>query len=149
MKPIFLTFLKFSASSTVTLLKVLLALMVPAQAQLVPDSSVGTINNSGNITGGMLTTNGTQQNLFHSFQEFSLSSTETATFFAPNSVENIITRVTGQIPSKINGTLQVANTTSNLFLINPAGIVFGPTAQLRSRSEITYRIVDSLWGCIS
>ncbi len=104
---------------------------MPAQAQVIPDESLGTINAGGVISGGLTTSNGAQQNLFHSFQEFSLDSTDTVTFIAPDSIENIVTRVTGPNLSRIDGTLQVSNTTSNLFLINPAGIVFGPNAQLR------------------
>ncbi|MFK8186705.1 MAG: filamentous hemagglutinin N-terminal domain-containing protein [Phormidesmis sp.] len=110
----------------------LLSFSPPVKAQVIPDSRVGTpISVDGNITGGTTTIDGTQQNLFHSFQAFSLDPADTITFIAPNSVENIITRVTGQLPSEINGTLRVDNTTSNLFLINPAGIVFGPSAQLQ------------------
>ena len=130
MKTTLLPFFKLNAISAGISLTGLLVVVVPTQAELIPDGSVGTINDNGNIRGGTITTDGTQQNLFHSFREFSLSPTQTATFIAPDSVENIITRVTGRTPSAIDGTLQVANTTSNLFLINPAGIVFGSTAQL-------------------
>lgn len=120
---------RFLFSCGIISLKVFISL--PVQAEIVPDGSLNTINTNGNITGGLTTSNGTTQNLFHSFEEFSLSSTDTITFIAPNSVENIITRVTGGSLSQIDGTLQISNTTSNLFLINPAGIAFGPTAQLK------------------
>ncbi|MGD1897752.1 MAG: filamentous hemagglutinin N-terminal domain-containing protein [Phormidesmis sp.] len=113
----------------------LLAFTLPVQAQVIPDSSLGTINTNGNITGGVTTSNSVTQNLFHSFQDFSLSSTDTVTFIAPSTVENIIARVTGRSPSFIDGTLQINNNTSNLFLINPAGITFGANAQLRLPSS--------------
>ncbi|MEK8019207.1 MAG: filamentous hemagglutinin N-terminal domain-containing protein [Candidatus Parabeggiatoa sp.] len=42
-------------------------------------------------------------NLFHSFQDFNLSSPESATFSGPNNVSNVISRVTGGNPSNIDG----------------------------------------------
>jgi filamentous hemagglutinin family protein len=78
------------------------------------------------ITGG--TTAG--RNLFHSFQQFGLDSGQTANFQATPAIENILGRVTGGSPSYINGLLQVSNSSANLYLINPAGMVFEADAQL-------------------
>ena len=109
----------------------LAVLTFPVSAQVVPDASLGTQNTGGNITGGMLTSDGSgQQNLFHSFQAFSLSPTDNITFEATPSIANIITRVTGNSPSNINGTLAVTSSRANFFLLNPSGIVFGPDAKI-------------------
>ncbi|NJL58383.1 MAG: filamentous hemagglutinin N-terminal domain-containing protein [Desulfobacteraceae bacterium] len=42
-------------------------------------------------------------NLFHSFQQFNIHSGESATFSGPDSVKNIISRVTGGAASWIDG----------------------------------------------
>ena len=99
------------------------------QAQITADETVGTeVNtNSGNneITGG--TTQGA--NLFHSFQEFSLTTGETAFFNNSTDIANIIGRITGSSSSQINGLIR-ANGNSNLILINANGIDFGADARL-------------------
>ncbi|HLF95777.1 MAG TPA: filamentous hemagglutinin N-terminal domain-containing protein [Methylococcaceae bacterium] len=76
------------------------------------------------ISGGTLRTS----NLFHSFGEFSLSPDESATF-GPTTASNIIGRVTGGSESIINGQINSASP-ANLYLINPAGMVFGASASL-------------------
>jgi filamentous hemagglutinin family protein len=65
-------------------------------------------------------------NLFQSFGQFGLSNGETATFSGPATVSNIISRVTGGAPSSINGAVQSTISGANLYMVNPAGIVFGP-----------------------
>ncbi|WP_421654413.1 CHAT domain-containing protein [Leptothermofonsia sp. ETS-13] len=80
------------------------------------------------ITGGQLSGNGS--NLFHSFSRFGLSQGQIANFLSNPQILNILTRITGGEASLINGRIQVTGGNSNLFLINPAGIVFGPTASL-------------------
>lgn len=68
-------------------------------------------------------------NLFHSFAQFNLSQGDIATFSGPAAITNIISRVTGGA-SSIDGTLRSSISGANLFLLNPAGIVFGPNASL-------------------
>lgn len=67
-------------------------------------------------------------NLFHSFGKFNVSTGESATFSGPDSVQNIIGRVTWGYPSAIDGTLRSTIPNANLFLLNPAGVLFGPNA---------------------
>ncbi len=99
--------------------------------QIVPDStqpvnSMVTVDGNNHIiTGG--TNSGS--NLFHSFQEFSVSTGTRAIFDNPLTVDNIITRVTGEQISQIDGLIQT-NGSANFFLINPNGIIFGPNAAL-------------------
>ncbi len=69
-------------------------------------------------------------NLFHSFSEFDLSAGQSATFSGPDSITNIIGRVTGGTPSMIDGTLRSAISGADLFLLNPSGFLFGPNATL-------------------
>ena len=69
-------------------------------------------------------------NLFHSFQSFNLNSDESATFSGADSVQNIITRVTGGNPSVIDGTLRSTIPNADLYFINPYGVMFGQNAKL-------------------
>ena len=69
-------------------------------------------------------------NLFHSFRDFNLSQDEIATFSGPNTINNIISRVTGGNPSQINGLLRSTIPDAEVYLLNPAGIMFGKGAKL-------------------
>jgi len=69
-------------------------------------------------------------NLFHSFQDFNLNSSESATFSGPNSVSNVISRVTGGNPSNIDGLIRSTMPNADMYFLNPYGIMFGPNARL-------------------
>ena len=69
-------------------------------------------------------------NLFHSFGAFNLNASESATFSGPNTINNILGRVTGGSGSHIDGLLRSTIPGANLFFLNPAGIVFGSNARL-------------------
>src|SRR4028118_465587 len=84
--------------------------------------------NRYDISGGSLGPE--QANLFHSFTEFGLSEGQTANFLTTPNIQNILGRVTGGNPSLINGLIQVTGGNSNLFLMNPAGMIFGPASSL-------------------
>jgi len=78
-------------------------------------------------------------NLFHSFATFNLQPNETATFTGPAAINHILTRVTGGLPSSIDGKLRVAIPNANFYLFNPNGVVIGQHAQLdMSGSGISY-----------
>ncbi|NER34826.1 MAG: filamentous hemagglutinin N-terminal domain-containing protein, partial [Oscillatoria sp. SIO1A7] len=103
-----------------------------SQAQPITPAADGTntvIEQNGNqfdITGGSLG----GANLFHSFEKFSLDANQTANFLATPDLKNILGRVVGGNPSIINGLIQVTGGNPNLFLMNPAGVLFGPNASL-------------------
>ena len=69
-------------------------------------------------------------NLFHSFGQFNIQRSESATFTGPASVDNIFSRVTGGNPSIIDGLLQTSIPGASLYLLNPSGVLFGPNASL-------------------
>ncbi|MEM8832502.1 MAG: filamentous hemagglutinin N-terminal domain-containing protein [Cyanobacteria bacterium P01_G01_bin.19] len=99
------------------------------KAQIIDDRTTNTKieidQDVSHIMGGIETGN----NLFHSFKQFSVAADKVANFDRSFHIENIFARVTGGSISQIDGLIQTQGN-ANLFLINPAGIIFGANAQL-------------------
>ncbi|MBD1898249.1 CHAT domain-containing protein [Coleofasciculus sp. FACHB-129] len=103
-----------------------------------PNDTNTLVNQNGNqidISGGTLSSNGS--NLFHSFTQFGLNQNEIGNFLSNPSIQNILGRVNGGNASVINGLIQVTGGNSNLFLMNPAGIIFGAGASLNVPASFT------------
>jgi len=121
---------------------------LPARAQSIapaPDGTGTLVEYQGNtyhISGGTQAA----ANLFHSFQTFGLNAGEMAHFLAHPSPQNILARVTGGDPSIIHGLIQVTGGNPNLYLMNPAGIVFGPQASLNVPADFIATTADRAAG---
>jgi filamentous hemagglutinin family protein len=113
---------RFSISSSLTLCS--LAVAIPANGQIISDDTTNTnVNQTGNvfeITGGAEVGG----NLFHSFQEFSVPTGSEAFFKNPDTIDNIISRVTGGNVSNIDGLISANGIAS----LNIGGSFFGSTA---------------------
>lgn len=125
------TFLFFSIPATIV------------KAQITPDESLPTsveqLREIMKINGGERAGN----NLFHSFEEFSIPEGMQAVFENATDIENIFTRITGESASSIDGILKTQGG-ANLFLVNPNGIIFGENAQLDVGGSFIATTADSI-----
>ena len=117
---------------------------VSVSAQIAADGTTSTEvttndSNNFNINAG----DRVGSNLFHSFSDFSVPTGGSASFNNALDVDNIINRVTGGNISNIDGLLR-ANGSANLFLINPAGIIFGAGARLNIGGSFLGSTADSI-----
>ncbi|MDC8450240.1 MAG: filamentous hemagglutinin N-terminal domain-containing protein [Nitrospira sp.] len=97
------------------------------------------------ITGGTRPNGG--PNLFHSFGEFGVPNNAIANFLNNPHVEttNILGRVTGGHISNIFGAIQTDGFEgANLFLMNPAGFLFGPNAAIHVGGMVSFTSADYL-----
>ncbi|MBP0018021.1 MAG: CHAT domain-containing protein [Cyanobacteria bacterium SBLK] len=106
------------------------ALPVFSQSIIPAHDGTGTIvifdDNTYQISGGTIG----GENLFHSFSELGLNTGEIGNFWVDANIENILARVVGGSPSVFDGMLQINGGEANLYLMNPAGILFGENARL-------------------
>ena len=110
----------------------LFSILGTARAQVVLDGSFGTsgalTGPNYNITAAVGLTRG--NNLFHSFSQFDLKAGDVATFNGPANIQNILSRVTGNSASSIDGTIRSDIPGANFYFINPSGVIFGPHASV-------------------
>lgn len=109
----------------------------------------GTLGSSGALVGPNFTIEshlGQQvgNNLFHSFETFNINQHERVTFSGPKTINNIISRVTGGKTSNINGLLASTIPDADMYLINPAGIIFGEHANLDVKGSFHASTADYL-----
>lgn len=86
-------------------------------------------------------------NLFHSFSDFNVPNKNIANFRNDTGLatDNILGRVSGGNVSSIFGIIQTTGFgDANLFLMNPAGIILGPTASLNVGGSVTFTTADYL-----
>ncbi|GAB4276136.1 MAG: hypothetical protein Fur0025_01000 [Oscillatoriaceae cyanobacterium] len=104
--------------------------MTAAWGQIAPDGSIPTaVTTTDNLNFTIEGGTRVGGNLFHSFREFSVPTGGSAVFNNSLDATNIISRITGGSASQIDGLIKT-NGTANLFLLNPAGIIFGLNARL-------------------
>src|SRR5262252_8058149 len=97
------------------------------------------------ITGG--TRPGGGPNLFHSFGQFNVPNNNFANFLNDSGLatSNILGRVTGGNISNIFGTIQTTGFgNANLFMMNPAGFLFGPKATINVGGMVSFTSADYL-----
>jgi filamentous hemagglutinin family protein len=112
-----------------------LGFSLPGFAQVTSDGTTSTVVNPIINNNIIEILKGRQEgsNLFHSFRDFSVPQGMEARFNLNNTsnITTIFSRVTGGNVSNIDGTISiVGNPSASLFLLNPAGIIFGQNAKL-------------------
>ncbi len=136
--------------STLAIAGVLTSYQGFASAQIQKDDTLG--SESSIVTPKLIDGRPTDQidggairgkNLFHSFDRFSVFEGTTVHFNNPIDTQNIISRVTGNSISNIDGTIKT-NGAANLFLINPNGIIFGKNASLNIGGSFIASTASSL-----
>ena len=118
--------------------------ITPIKAQITSDGTVSTNvkttdNENFNIIGGERA----GDNLFHSFERFSVPKGGSAYFDNVSTIQNIFSRVTGGSVSDIDGLIKT-NGGANLFLINPNGLIFGENAELNVGGSFIATTADSI-----
>ena len=122
-----------------------LSCLIPltTQAQVIPDGTTSTTVNQDGSNFTIEQGDRINDNLFHSFNEFSVPTGGSAAFNNAGDIANIFSRITGSSISTIDGLLS-ANGTANLYLINPNGIIFGENASLNLGGSFFASTADSL-----
>jgi filamentous hemagglutinin family protein len=128
------------------------ALTTSSHAQITLDGSLGAGGpvasgtlSDGTFTDYLITSDLGKQvgsNLFHSFGKFSIETGKSGTFTGPGTINNVIGRVTGGEMSNIDGVLRSTIDSANLFLLNPAGVLFGPNASLDIKGSFHVSTAD-------
>ncbi|MEO1590007.1 MAG: filamentous hemagglutinin N-terminal domain-containing protein [Cyanobacteria bacterium J06632_22] len=87
---------------------------------------------------------GPAPNVFHHFTQFDVGQGHEAIFVVPASIENVIGLIESADPARINGLLGLTGASSNLYLVSPGGVLFGPEAQLSLPADLMVTTADGL-----
>ena len=125
---------------------VMVCIAVASFAQISTDGSLGpAVNLTGpNYTIGQDLGKRAGNNLFHSFQDFNINTGESATFTADAAIQRVISRVTGGNISNIDGLLRSTIPNADFFLVNPAGVMFGPNTAIDINGSFSVSTADFL-----
>lgn len=136
------------SSSQIILLLVGIVASAPLRSEIIFDGSTGTNgelqaeHNHYIITAEYGEQRGSA--LLHSFESFNLNSDEAAFFMGSGNIEHVISRVTGGQVSQIDGYLSSEVGQADFYFLNPAGIIFGNTAQLNSTGALYISTASSV-----
>ncbi len=132
--------------ATGSVLALSLSCLRPAGAEVVTDGTLGprVVLGGPDVTVGADLGQTRGANLFHSFQRFNIDTGGRVTFTGPDGIKNVISRVTGGERSAIDGTLASAVEGANFYLLNPAGVLFGPNARLDVKGSFHASTADGL-----
>jgi filamentous hemagglutinin family protein len=99
---------------------------------IATDGSMGTAQtfNGKNVTIPQTSGSTVGNNLFHSFSDFNINTGQTVTFTGADNLQNVISRVTGNDKSIIDGTLKSDIKNADFYFINPNGITFNANASV-------------------
>lgn len=104
------------------------------------EGNIAITENLGDTRGG---------NLFHSFSVFNVLNGESAVFSGPNTIRNVISRVTGETSnltglkaSIIDGPVSLTIPGANFYFINPNGIIFGEYGSIDATGSVYLGTAD-------
>lgn len=106
------------------------------------NSELQAVNNNYEITAEHGERRGSA--LLYRFESFNLSSDEAAFFMGSENIQHVISRVTGGQASQIDGYLSSEVGQADFYFLNPAGIIFGDTANLNSTGSMYISTASSI-----
>ena len=126
---------------------VLCCLSVPfATAQVITDGTLGArsvlLGPNYIVTASLGRVAGA--NLFHSFSSLTIRQGQSVNFLADGTIQSVIARVTSGQPNTIDGQIRSTGGAANVFILNPAGIFFGPNASLNVPASFYASTADYL-----
>ncbi len=122
---------------------------VQGEGGIETDGTVGPVQTLTGMAVDIPQTLGTTvgNNLFHSFKTFNINQGQTVTFQenTTNTLDNVISRVTGGMVSDINGSLvSTPGGHANFYLVNPAGVMFGNGASIDVKGDFHVSTADEI-----
>jgi len=124
-----------------------LAVAVVTHAEVVLNGSGQPLTGNIEIASDMGATRGS--NLFHSFSVFNVLTGESVVFSGPDTIRNVISRVTGGTSditglkaSVIDGPVSLVIPGANFYFINPNGVIFGEYGSIDATGSVYLGTAD-------